>query len=168
MAQSHETGNPIVTADNPLTELLAGPLNPDWTVERLAEQLLGAIATRRSEEMEFVLDADTPIDRQSRRLFRPLLACLATMSAAEAGTTPHLYGGHLCFKRPGPEGPVWILGQFDNRPGAVRIAFRKSGSPPEASDPRIARSSVPTGAGSRPDAPQPKTSIPMPVDEPAT
>src|ERR1700693_2373152 len=130
MAQSRETGNPTVTADNPITDLLAAPLSPDWTVERLAEQLLWASATRRPEEVqEFVLDADAPINRQSRRVFRPLLACLATKSAAEAGTPPNLYGGRLLFKRPGPEGPVWILGEFENRPGTVRIAFRWSASP---------------------------------------
>ena len=117
MAQSHETGNPIVTANNPITDLLGAPLGPDWTVEGLAEQVLGAIAAQRSEEtQEFVLDADATTDRQSRRLLRPLLACLATKSAAEAGTLPNLYGGRLSFKRLGSEGPVWILGQFENRP----------------------------------------------------
>src|SRR5437868_11352290 len=79
MAQSHETGNPLVTAKNSITDLLGAPLGPDWTVEGLAEQVLGAIAAQRSEEtQEFVLDADATTDRQSRRLLRPLLACLAT------------------------------------------------------------------------------------------
>src|ERR1700689_3980103 len=115
MAQSHETGNSIVTADNPISDLLAAPLSPDWTVERLAEQLLCAIAARRPEEVqEFVLDAGASADRQSSRVLRPLLACLATKSAAEAGTPANLYGGRLSFQRPGPEGPVWILGQFEN------------------------------------------------------
>src|SRR5438874_2041879 len=132
MAQAHETGDPLVTADNPLTDLLAAPLSPDWTVERLAEQLLCAVAARcPEEEREFVLDAASAIDRQSRRLLRPLLACLATKSATEAGTPPNLYGGRLSFQRPGPEGPVWILGQFDNRPGSVRVALRRSDSAPE-------------------------------------
>ena len=31
MAQSREAGNPTVTAENPLTDLLAAPLSPDWT-----------------------------------------------------------------------------------------------------------------------------------------
>ena len=135
MAQSHETGNPIVTPNNPIADLLSAPLGPDWTVEGLAEQVLGAIAAQRSEEAQaFVLDADATTDRQSRRLLRPLLACLATKSAVEAGTPANLYGGHFSFKRPGPKGPVWILGQFENRPGTVRVAFRRSNSPLENSE----------------------------------
>jgi hypothetical protein len=131
MAQSHETGNPFVTASNPITALLRAPLGPDWTVEGLAEQVLGAIAAQRSEEaQEFVLDADASTDRQSRRLLRPLLACLAAKSAAEAGTPANLYGGHFSFQRQGPQGPVWILGHFENRPGSVRLALRRSSSPP--------------------------------------
>src|SRR5436309_14735540 len=98
MAQSHETSNPIVTANNPITDLLSDPLGPDWTVEGLAEQVLGAIAAQRSEEgEEFVLDADATTNRQARRLLRPLLTCVATKSAAEAGTPAHLYAGHFCF-----------------------------------------------------------------------
>jgi hypothetical protein len=120
-----------VTANNPIADVLAAPLSPDWTVEGLAEQVLGAIAARRSEEaQEFVLDADATADRQARRLLRPLLACLATKAAAEAGTPATLYGGLFSFKRPGPTGPVWILGQFENRPGSVRVAFRRYSSPP--------------------------------------
>lgn len=120
-----------MTADNPITDLLAAPLSPDWTVEGLAEQLLSAIATQPSAESpEFVLDADVTTDRQSRRLLRPLLACLATKSAAETGTAASLYGGHFSFKRQGPNGPVWILGHFENRPGSVRLAMRQSSSPP--------------------------------------
>ena len=137
MAQSHETGNPLVTGNNPITDLLGAPLGPDWTVEGLAEQVLGAIAAQRSAEgQEFVLDADASTDRQSRRLLRPLLACLATKSAAEAGAPANLYGGHFSFKRPGPTGPVWILGQFENRPGSVRVALRRSSSPPDGREAR--------------------------------
>ena len=78
MAQSHKTGDPIVNADNPIIDLLAGPLSADWTVERLAEQLLSAIAARCPQGVpDFVLDAEALVDRQSRRLLRPLLACLA-------------------------------------------------------------------------------------------
>jgi hypothetical protein len=118
-----------VTADNPILVLLAAPLAPDWTVEGLAEQLLCAIAAcRTGEGQEFVLDAQTTADRQTHRLLRPLLACLATMSAAEAGTPPDLYGGRLTFRRTGPEGPVWILGQFENRPGMVRVTLRRAAS----------------------------------------
>jgi len=137
-----------VTADNPITALVAAPLSPDWTVEGLAEQVLGAIADKPSEEaQEFVLDAEATTDRQTRRLLRPLLACLATKSAAEAGTPVNLYGGRLSFKRLGPEGPVWILGEFENQPGAVRVALRRSRSPQEASAPRTSQPTASTGAG---------------------
>jgi hypothetical protein len=125
-----------MTPDNPISDLLAAPLGPDWTVEGLAEQVLVAIAAWHSEEgQEFVLDADAVTDRQSRRVLRPLLACLATKSAAEAGTPAHLYGGHLSFQRPGPQGPVWILGQFENRSGRARVTFRRSASPFANSEP---------------------------------
>ncbi|MCI0741534.1 MAG: hypothetical protein L0Y72_21070 [Gemmataceae bacterium] len=132
MAQSYETGNPTVTNNNPITNLLGAPLSPDWTVEGLAEQVLSAMAVECLEEgEEFVLDADASTDRQVRRLLRPVLACLATKSAAEAGIPANLYGGHFTFKRPGPKGPVWIFGQFENRPGSVRVTLRRSSSPPE-------------------------------------
>ena len=75
-----------MTADNLIANLLAAPLSADWTIEGLAEQLLSAIGTQPSNEsQEFVLDADAPQDSQSRRLLRPLLACLASKSAAETG-----------------------------------------------------------------------------------
>lgn len=131
MGQPRETGNPLVTANNLIADLLGAPLSPDWTVEGLAEQVLAAVAARRSEELqEYVLDGNVTADRQIRRLIRPLLACLATKSAAEAGTAPNLYGGHFSFKRPGPDGPVWIVGQFENRPGSVRIELRRCTTPP--------------------------------------
>jgi hypothetical protein len=151
MAQSHETGHFIVTSDHLISDLLAAPLSPDWAIERLAEEVLSAIAGRGSEEVrEFVLDAEATADGQSRRLFRPLLACLATKSAAEAGTSPNLYGGHIAFKRPGLEGPVWILGQFENKPGTVRVALRCSSSPLQNSEPTTGDVQVPHGAGFRP------------------
>ena len=126
-----------MTADNPIADLLAAPLSPGWTVEGLAEQVLGAIAARpTAEDQEFTVDADSITDRQSRRVLRPLLACLATKAAAEAGTPANLYGGRLCFKRLGPEGPVWVLGQFENRPGTVRVTLRRSCSAPEEPDGR--------------------------------
>jgi len=144
-----------VTADNPIADLLAAPLGPDWTVDRLAEEVLCAIAARGPDEVqEIVLDAEATTDRQSRRVLRPLLACLATKSAAEAGTRPNLYGGHLFFQRPGNEGPVWILGQFENTPGTVRVAFRRSSSPPQNSEPTAGALPIITGAGSRPAAPR--------------
>lgn len=115
---------------NPIVNLLGAPLSPDWTVEGLAEQVLSAMAVARSEEgAEFVIDADASTDRQVRRLLRPVLACLANKSAAEAGKPVDLYGGSLNFKRPGLEGPVWIVGQFENRPGSVRVTLRRSTTP---------------------------------------
>src|SRR4051794_11072769 len=100
MAQPHETGNPIVTSDNSILAILAGPLGSNWTVEVLAEQVLNAIATQEVEGgYEFVLDAATTTDRQVQRLIRPFLACLATRSAAEGDTPVNLYSGPICFKR---------------------------------------------------------------------
>ena len=131
MAESQQTGNSTVIADNPIVELLSAPLGPDWTVERLAEEVLCAIATRcASDAQEFVLDAEVTADRQSRRIIRPLLACLANMSASESGTRPNLYGGRLSFQRPGHDGPVWILGQFENIPGTISLTLRRSSVPP--------------------------------------
>lgn len=142
-----------MTTDNPITDLLAAPLPPDWTVEGLAEQVLGAIAAHRLDgPQEFVLDAEAVTDRQSRRLLRPLLACLATKSAAEAGTSANLYGGSLSFKRLGPEGPVWIVGQFENRPGTVRVTLRRLPSGPQDSQPCTSQPPVLAGHGSRPNA----------------
>jgi hypothetical protein len=130
MAQSDQTGNPIVTTNNLITDLLGAPLGPGWTVEDLSEQVLSTIAAQRSEGVqEIVLDANAITDRQSRRLLRPLLACLATKSAAEAGTPANLYGGALSFMRPGPQGPVWIFGHFENRQGSVAVTLRRSTSP---------------------------------------
>ena len=147
-----------MTSDNPIADLLAAPLSPEWTVEGLAEHLLGTIAARQSEAgQEFVFDADTTADRQSRRLLRPLLACLAIQAAAEAGSPVNLYGGHLSFKRPSPEGPVWILGRFENRPGTARVALRRSSSPPEAAQSGAEQPPTPTGAGFGSDASQATT-----------
>ncbi len=132
MAQSHETGNPIVTLNNPISDFLRAPLDPAWTVEGLAEQVLSAIAAQRSDEAQaFILDADASTDHQTRRLLRPLLACLAAKSAAETATPTNLYGGPLSFQRPGPQGTVWIFGQFENRPGSVRVTLRRSSVPPK-------------------------------------
>jgi hypothetical protein len=135
MAQSQEAGNPTVTAANPLTDLLAVPLSPDWTIEALAERLLCTIASQPNEEAKNLrLDAAAATDRQSQRVLRPLLACLATKSASEAGIPPNLYGGQLRFMRNGPDGPVWILGEFENKPGSVRVAFQRSSGPREVSE----------------------------------
>jgi hypothetical protein len=162
MAHSPVTGNPPVTAGNPIAELLAAPLRPDWTVEGLAEQVLSAIAAQPSgESLEFVLDAAATTDRQSRRVLRPLLACLATKSAAEAGAPANLYGGRLSFQRPGPQGLVWIVGQFENGPGMARVAFRRSSSPPEDSEPRTVQDPVCASTGSPPHASQTATLRPV-------
>jgi hypothetical protein len=132
MAQTHQKGNSIVSIGNPLTDLLAAPLGPDWTVDRLAEEVLSAIAAGAPEEaQDYVVDAGATTDRQSRRVLRPLLACLAMKSAAEAGTPPNLYGGHLSFKRLCREGPVWIFGEFENTSGSARVILRRSSSPPQ-------------------------------------
>ena len=125
-----------MTADNRVSELLSAPVSADWTIDRLAEDVLCAIAAQSAgEAQEFMLDAEATTDRQSRRILRPLLACLASKSAAEAGTTPDLYGGRLVFQRQSHDGPVWILGQFENTPGRVRLTLRRSCSPPQQSGP---------------------------------
>jgi hypothetical protein len=130
MAQSHQKGDSTVTTTNPILDLLAAPLEPDWNVEGLAEQLLNLIAAQRSGDgQEFALDENATTNRQVQRLLRPLLACLATKSAAESGKPVELYGGDLSFKRSGSSGPVWIVGHFENRPGSVRAVLGCSKSP---------------------------------------
>ena len=113
--------------DNPISDLLSSPLRPDWTVDRLAEEVICTVAARGSEDtQEFTFDAAAAMDRQSRRLLRPLLACLATKFAAEAGMPPSPYGGRLAFQRPSQAGPVWVVGQFENTPGTVRLTLRRA------------------------------------------
>ena len=132
-----------MTAKNPLTDLLAAPLSPDWTIEGLAERLLYAIASQPKDAAKnLLLDAASATDRQSQRVLRPLVACLATKSAAEAGTSPNLYRGQLCFKRNGPDGPVWILGEFENKPRNVRVVFRRSAVPRELPEHGTSETSV--------------------------
>lgn len=118
---------------NPITDLLSAPLDSGWTIERLAEQVISAIASQDPQvgqaPLEFVLDADTITDRQSQRLMRPLVACLGQRSAAEAGTPPNLYEGCLAFKRQIRGGPVWVVGEFKNTPGKVLVTLRRSNSP---------------------------------------
>lgn len=121
-------------ANNPITDVLSAPLDSDWTVERLAEKVISAIASQESEGGraldEFVLDGNSITDRQMQRLIRPLVACLAQKSAAEEGTTPKLYEGCLAFKRQSRVGPVWVVGEFKNTPGKVVVTLRQSKSPP--------------------------------------
>lgn len=136
MAQPHQTDIRIVNADHLISDILGAPLDSGWTVEGLAERVLTTIAARLPDEnLEFVLDADTTSDRQTQRLLRPVLACLAKKSAAESATTLNLYGGRLVFERPGPNGSVWILGHFDNRAGSVRVTLRRTSSPREEGTP---------------------------------
>lgn len=128
MGKSHRAGSSVVTAKNCITELLSAPLAPDWTIDSLAEQVLSAIAlqlsTAAGDVDDVVLDGNTVTDRQARRLIRPLLASIARKSAAERATPPNLYEGRFMFERLGYEGPVWILGEFKNMPGHVRVRFR--------------------------------------------
>lgn len=119
---------------NLITDLLSAPLGSGWTIERLAEQVILAIALHEPEgeqaSVEFVLDAVTVTDRQSQRLMRPLVACLAQKSAAEEGTIPSLYEGCLTFQRQSRGAPVWVIGEFKNTPGKRYVILRRSKSPP--------------------------------------
>lgn len=113
-----------------IMDLLSAPLDPDWTVEVLAEKVLTAVVALPADADEFVIVVDEATNHQLRRLMRPLLACLATKSATESGKPVNLYGGQLSFQRTVPTGPVWVLGEFENRPGCVRLVLRRSSSPP--------------------------------------
>jgi hypothetical protein len=140
MAQSHQEGNSSVKA-NSFTDLLSAPLSPNWTIDGLAEQLLSIVAVQ--PEKEFVLNALEMTDRQTQRLIRPLLACLATMSAAESGTSDNIYGGDLSFRRNGPEGPVQITGQFNNTHANVRLTLKRSETQTHSSKPSQSEPSEP-------------------------
>lgn len=112
-----------MTTTNPIAEILKAPLDSHWTIEGLAERVLDAIASQ-PEGRNIVLDAAALTDRQSIRLVRPLLACLANRSE----TATNLYGGTLTFRR----GPAWIMGHFENRPGRIVLDLRRSDhEPPE-------------------------------------
>ena len=105
MAQTHEAGNPTVTAENPLTDLLAAPLSPDWTIEGLAEQLLCTIASQPKEEAKnSLLDAAAATDRQSQRVLQTV-ACAASRPSQppKREHLANLYGGQLSFKGIGPK-----------------------------------------------------------------
>ena len=141
-----------MTTENPITDLLAAPLSPDWTIEGLAEQLLCTIASQPKEGVkDLLLDSAATTDRQSQRVLRPLLACLAAKSASEAGTPPNLYGGQLSFKRFGPDGPVWIMAEFENKPGCVRVEFHRTSSPPQNHESTAGHPSLSNHATPRPD-----------------
>jgi hypothetical protein len=142
-----------VTTSTAIPDILSAPLDPDWTIEGLAEKVVGTVAAQPLTAQEFVIVVDDSTDRQSRRLIRPLLAYLATKSARESGTPVNLYAGRLSFERHSPVGSGWIIGEFENRPGSVRLALRRSGSP-AASD-----------EGSRTDAGTPGRTEGVPVAE---
>lgn len=126
-------------AKNPITDLLTASLDSGWTIERLAEQVISAIASQESQgeraTIEFALDGNTITDRQSQRLMRPLVACLAQKSATEDGTAPNLYEGCLAFQRPSLGDPVWVVGEFKNTPEKVFVTLRRSKSPPRDEQP---------------------------------
>ncbi len=112
-----------MTTTTPFRELFAAPLQPDWTIDSLAERLLAVVADEPADEP--LLTFDDLTDRQSQRLIRPLLACLARMSEAETGTPVNLYGGTLSFVRKRKSGEVRITGEFENRPGSIRLSFHR-------------------------------------------
>lgn len=113
-----------------ITDTLNTPLGPDWTVDGLADQLLEMVAAEPADSgHEFVLVVDDSTERQVCRLIRPLLAHLATKSASETGVPVSLYGGRLSFERVGLGGSVWVVGEFENRPGNVRVALRRACRP---------------------------------------
>ena len=109
-----------------LVELLASPLPADWTIDGLAERLLSRVATGTGDDPP--VDGAALPDRQSQRLIRPLLACLAKLSADEGGAAFDPYGGTLEFVRAGPTGAVRITGEFVNRADAVRLALTRYSS----------------------------------------
>ena len=135
MAQSRQTGDLTVIADNPIAAVLEAPLDPEWTVESLAERMLGAIAADPSPvEREFIYDIAEGANRQAQRLIRPLLAGLAINSNVEAGASAGLHTGCFSFRRSGVMGPIWIHGQFENRPGCVRLTIRRSSALPDSDE----------------------------------
>jgi len=90
----------VTIISNLISDILKAPLGRDWTVEGLAEEILASIAVQCSEETrDVVLEIDSAMDSQARRLFRPFLACLAIKSATEAGMPVNLYEGSLSFRR---------------------------------------------------------------------
>jgi hypothetical protein len=128
VVQPSEASDSIVSTDNKILELLTSPLGDEWTVEGLVDTLLDAIAADQSENVHSVA-LDGTMDRQASRLLRPVLACLANKWAADSVSEVNLYVGRFSFKRMGPDGPVWIEGHFENRPGKVFLELRRSSIP---------------------------------------
>jgi hypothetical protein len=140
-----------VTADNPLPASFPPRSVPIGLSKGWLTKLLDAIAAQREKPYIF-LDAEVSTDRQSRRLLRPLLTCLTTKSGAENSKPVNLYSGEFLFKRDGPEGPIWIFGQFENKPGTVRVAIRRSASPPPQPAPINGTNRAVKAAGASSDA----------------
>ena len=127
MADTHETGHPHLNANELISDFLAHPPRPDWTVDDLAERILNALVENK-DHAEMTLDGNT-LYGPARRLLRPLLACFATKAAAESGTPTNLYGGRFSFQRPGPSGIVLLQGWFENRLGNEVATIRRANSP---------------------------------------
>ena len=119
----------------PLRELLAAPLQPDWTIDNLAEQMLAIVANEPAEEQSLTNDELT--DQQSQQLIQPLLTCLARIS--ETATSIDSSGGALSFVRKGKSGDVQITGEFENHPGAIRLILRRPKSTTSVDSPPLVR-----------------------------
>ena len=105
-----------------LSDLLAAPLSPDWTIERLAEQLLCAIASQPKGETKSVqFDLSCPRTDNHSVFSGHCSPALQPSQQPKPEFNRRLYGGQLCFKRNGPDGPVWILGEFESKPGTQRV-----------------------------------------------
>jgi hypothetical protein len=112
---------------NTISDLLSAPLDQDWCLDNLAEEVIASLAAQPAgTEPELVFAVDETTNRQARRLIRPFLACLATKSASENGTPVNIYSGSLSFHRPGPDGTVWVVGDFSNQSGGQRLAIRRA------------------------------------------
>jgi hypothetical protein len=146
MAQACQTGDIAMSAHSTISDLLAAPLPSDWTIESIAECLLRTLSDQPSAngagEAEFVFDKHKTVDRQTSRLIRPLLACLAMKSAAENNSPVNLYGGQLHFRRQGLRGPSCIVGEFENRPESTRLSLRRLDTISETCNHDIARTRV--------------------------
>jgi hypothetical protein len=128
LKQAVQASDPIVTSSHLLIELLGAPLGPGG-IQGLAQKVLSTIYENKAAEQEFILDASGATNPRARKLIRPLIACLAKMSAEQAGVPVSLYGGHISFKRNGPEGWFDILGDFENTHARARATFRADPAP---------------------------------------
>ena len=134
---------PLATADNHIRELVPAPVSPDWTIDRLAEQVLCAIAARGSAEGT-ANSARAELPRStSKAAYSGRSSLWLKTSRPPKQVHPHLDRGRLLFQRPSHDGPVWIHGQFENMPGTVRVTLRRSSSPPQHSEPSACEWSPP-------------------------